>query len=78
MIKAGLIPGCKPNSDEGALVYNEPSVQVLGMRDATDNKQIRFKYTNDTIYIGVSHSYTKQGGTLVSNVLTSNNTLFQP
>ena len=42
------------------------------------NKQIRFKYTNDTIYIGVSHSYTKQGGTLVSNVLTSNNTLFQP
>ena len=43
-----------------------------------DNKQIRFKYTTDTIYIGVSHSYTKQGGTLVSNVLTSNNTLFQP
>ena len=31
-----------------------------------DNKQIRFKYTTDTIYIGVSHSYTKQGGTLVT------------
>ena len=31
-----------------------------------------------SIYIGVSHSYTKQGGTLVSYVLTSNNNLFQP
>ena len=30
MIKAGLIHGCKPNSNEGTLVYNEPSVQVLG------------------------------------------------
>ena len=32
--KPGLIHGCKPDSDEGTLVYNEPSVQVLGMRDA--------------------------------------------